>query len=68
MSVPAAYEELRHRLAEVSDIARTAGLAAWDQRTKMPRSADTRTSTEMFVHISAPSHREPSIAYRLVCL
>jgi carboxypeptidase Taq len=36
MTVPTAYEELRDRLAEISDIARTAGLAAWDQRTKMP--------------------------------
>jgi carboxypeptidase Taq len=37
--LPAAYDELRNRLAEVSDIARTAGLAAWDQRTKMPPAA-----------------------------
>jgi carboxypeptidase Taq len=39
MSVPASYEELRRLLAQVSDLARLADLAAWDQRTKMPPAA-----------------------------
>ena len=34
--MPAAYDELRTRLAEINDIARVVGLAAWDQRTNMP--------------------------------
>jgi carboxypeptidase Taq len=33
------YEELRRLLAEVIDLSRVAGLAAWDQRTKMPPAA-----------------------------
>lgn len=36
VSPPAAFDELRIRLAEVSDVQHASGLLFWDQRTKMP--------------------------------
>jgi carboxypeptidase Taq len=39
VSAPAAYEELRNRLAEISDLSTTAQLLFWDQQTKMPTAA-----------------------------
>jgi carboxypeptidase Taq len=39
VSAPAAYDELRNRLAEISDLAGIGQLLFWDQQTKMPIAA-----------------------------
>ena len=39
MSAPAAYDDLRNRLAEISDLAGIGQLLFWDQQTKMPVAA-----------------------------
>src|SRR4051794_9358231 len=43
MTAPAAFDELRERLAEITDLATITELLAWDQQTHMPpRGSDVR--------------------------
>ena len=56
MSAPAAYDDLRTRLAEISDLAGIGQLLFWDQQTKMPVAA-AASRAEQTATIGRLSHQ-----------
>jgi len=51
----AKFEELRTRLAEVSDLGRTMALLSWDQQVMMPRGA-AASRAEMMATVGRIAH------------
>ncbi len=55
MSTPAAFDELRLRMAELNDLQHVGGLLFWDQRTKMPP-AGSETRAEQVATLGRIAH------------
>jgi carboxypeptidase Taq len=55
VSTPAAFDELRSRMAELNDLQHVGGLLFWDQRTKMPQ-AGSKVRAEQIATLGRLAH------------